>query len=443
MTTVRCPHCDAGYPLKAIWIGRPLRCARCDKLFRVRADGGVADMPDDPASSAQTATGGHAVLRDPLKPATAAFLKPVAAQSPRTVPSVTPSTVPSKAPSAAPLAGSPPVPASPAAAPRSALGKHKLTAEQEEARREMSRALAEVTTRAEEAVKAAPSNSAPEGAAKQTGKQAKKKPRRSGDILVVGEGERDHRNLVSWLIGSAVVVGLVVACVLLAGHHGAAREALRAYTVDVSGLEAHTPLRLKRIQDRAWLPGARALLSLGSVSFESTKHLKTAAAKPALAILSGHVYLLACDAWVPADAEQAAASAWRDKKNRADNLAALASAGIAVITRGDLAKRLDESGVDKEAAEMLMGLLPHEERLGQDAAQRIGLGEVPDEIQVIGFSGSDGIGLVPSDHGYSYPVVRYEGRLLRFEDKDWPRSWRVLDLRYLDGVGDNGKAPGR
>ncbi len=396
MSTVLCPHCQAGYAFEAILIEESLRCARCEKLFLVSADGGVAEMEEDPASSAKTATGIH-VRRGPVKtvdsaPAAAAAVKPLA---------------------------SAPAPAAPPA-----VNKHKLTAQQEEARREMSKALAGVMTRAGEAVKAAPAGSDHALIAK--------KGKRSGGILVVGEGRSSHKSMVAWSIGATAIVALVVVVLLISGRRSPTQKALDEYVAYINGTEAHTPLRLKRMQERAWISGSCGLLSLGNVGFSPPKRLKTAAAKPALAFLSGQQFLPGCEVWVPAEQADAATARWIGTRTLAENVTALAGAGIVATTRPDIAKCLEEASVDQESAELLLSLLPHDGHCGQHAAQRIAQGQVPEEVEVIAFTGRKGVGLLPNDRGHSYPEVpTYDGRLLRFLDKDWPDGWRVLELRYV------------
>jgi hypothetical protein len=267
------------------------------------------------------------------------------------------------------------------------------------------------------------------GASGRTGAQGGPK---IGPVLVVGEGEKQAKNRRLLILVALALIGGVAAIVALSALRSPQRKALEAFAAPVDERYARYPNRLPRLQARAWLSSGPALVDLGSVHVGSTARHDLAGARPIVAaVTKDQTYLQQYDLWAPTADAGKIAKAWSAKKNRDANVEALKAANLDITTRDELAAKLQGAGLSADGVAVVMQLLLPTQGAPQDAAQRVGKGELPDAIEVSTFRGRKGTALQDAGNKYSYPTTDYSGKLLRFIGANWPQEWRVLEIDFI------------
>ncbi|MCS6969674.1 MAG: hypothetical protein RMM29_07695 [Planctomycetota bacterium] len=456
-----CPWCGARYPFKPALVGKAVRCPACKNAFQLQADGSVRRV--QVAAPAATGAASGSAAAAPAPPPAAAAPKPAppkpaasgaaaaatgAPPKPANQAAAAPASAarpPAAKPSAPPKddkddeldldAGLSQAPAPPPATqPKTTTRISKRKTEQMEAMRQQ---LAAQLKGIQE--QAAESEVAKREEKRQTDRIAKggakgKDAKREVQAVLTGEGEREGRALAWWIIGSAAVVLLIIALVIIANLPDSRRDALAHYAAPVPPAQNRYPALGNAVRARAWLLSAPSMpqgpaiaIDVDDADFGTERVIDLAPRAEALRALKGLQYDEALGLWLPPK-ERARVAEIIGQRRGTDAVKALAAARIRAIDHGELLRSLQLSEEDAAlVGDLLLGQAPPE---GWDIGKRIReRGELPERLVLLPFHGKRGHLL--TDQGRP-PYLRYQGPyrgvLLRLEGGDWPRGWRLLSL---------------
>lgn len=393
------------YPAKPVLVGKVVRCKGCRNAFILQADGTATKAAPETAAPA------------PAAPAPAPTPPPA---------------------NPAPPQSAPPRPTTPR--PSTERSQRRKSEHLEAARAKMAADLAAVAAKAAESEVAKREERRSERLAKvgATGKAAEDAKRSQHTAVLTGEGERQHRELMLWLLGGLAVVGIIVLAVVLLTWSGPCRAALDAYTAQVPPARVRFPLLGATIQARAWViaspgqvTGPQIATDLSDAVFEPERVLELDTLADALAPLKGMRFVEGLGWWAaPADhARLKAACANHPAKERAR---IIADSRIPAVEHAAWLKRIELPDEDRRILCELIAGRPSPE--GTDlAAAMLDDGRLPKRVLLRGFHGLRGGMLVTNGPPkYISKILPYRGTLLRFDEPSWPKGWRVLELKTVE-----------
>jgi hypothetical protein len=251
-----------------------------------------------------------------------------------------------------------------------------------------------------------------------------------GPVVLMGTGEREHRNRMVWLLGAVAAIAVLGGLFWLIARDSPREQALIHYASVAPPERTRYPDRLHAIQERAWVLGVPALTELGRLSIHSARKVPFAPAREPLARLAGQTYVPGHQLWVAAPRAAEVDKWWDARKDRAANLANLQQRKIPVIDQRALAGELETAGWTADDVELLMILLQGSTARsgGNWMAQKLLAGELPEAMEVATFAGTKGEHLVDIGRGFKTRTVDYRGRLLRFVGGGWPGEWKVAEI---------------
>jgi hypothetical protein len=458
--TFACPHCGATYPRKPVLVGRAVRCTTCKNAFSLREDG-IADKIEMPAPAAPVAPPAPPAPAPQPAAAPPAAKPPAAAPPIRQAPPMPAAAPPRPAPRAAaalddldldggveviePATRAPaPAPAksaakqsSPLPTARSSKGSDRLTAQQQEARRQMAATLATSMSAALQAESVKRDVDA-EAQKKKKAEKAEGGVGKIGPAILTGQGVEEAKTSRRTTLVVLLVLALGGGLGWLLLHKSPQQLALAVFTDEVDKERIKKGERVQAIQERAWLVGlppanvgVPPVISMMDARIGAQRSFSGIALKEPLAKLKGLAFIPVPPLWAPADKRDAIQQDWTSDSKLPTFVARWIRRVPTLVSHQDVLDQLGKAGLTRDDADIVDLLLRgRTDTAGGNAlAKRLLAGDdLPARIEVAQFSGNRGLLLMPRGNTFRTTEIRYRGQLLRFVGPGWPEEWKVLTL---------------
>lgn len=456
--TFVCPHCGASYPRKPVLVGRAVRCTTCKNAFSLREDG-IADKIEMPAPAAPAQPA--APVPQAATPAPQPPAKPVAEAAPPVRPAPPMQAAPPPKPAPRPSAPADDLdldsgvqviePAATQVAPaakapakqesqrhaRSSKGSDRLTAQQQEARRQMAATLATSMSAALQA-ESVKREVDVETQKKKKAEKAEGGVGKIGPAVLTGQGVEEARTSRRiWLI-ALLVIAVLGGLGWLLFHKSPQQAAIAKFADEVDLDRIRKGERVQAIQERAWLVGlpptnlgVPPVISMPDARIRGERGFTGATLKDPLAKLKGLTLIPNPPLWVPADKVDEIQRDWSADSKLPAFLARWVRRVPTIVSHQDVLDQLIKAGLSKDDADIVDLLLRGRTGAnGENAiAKRLLAGDdLPARIEVAQFWGNRGLLLMPRGNTFRTLDVRYTGQLLRFIGPGWPEEWKVLTL---------------
>ncbi len=369
-TSFSCPHCVANYPFKAALVGKAIRCKSCQGVFRLRPDGLAERVMEAPAPAASGSGSG--------------------------------------------VTSAPPPPAPELAKDNARSGRLQVTSQQDDLRKQMAANLAESMGKALEsdAVKA-------EEKKTKTGAQGKTSEgkKRSGKVILTGEGERAAENDQRWLLGGLAALVVLIGLIWVLTRENSREQAVDAFTAEVPTSDNVYGKRAQAIVNRAWIiapalnrPGVDPIIGADNPIFSTISTIPASALAP-LVKLKGQRFYRDLGLWIePA------------------NLPKVKSKALSGTPASAVLKNLANGGLDDDGLAILDQLLHGEPSPAtKDILERL-VDDLPPKIRICRVHGAQGSSLIDIGGGYRIRSGPFTATLVAFEGPGWSGQWRVLDF---------------